>query len=99
MSPRCYVFSRSLLFQGIKQHNPAAYVLNKTVAKHRAAAVPGIASTTKPDSLNPNTDAVAVRFVCLFSIVIFSYLVHSFQDYGLKPPKVLIFSFLYFSSD
>lgn len=62
-------FSLSLLFQGIKQHNPAAYVLNKTVAKHRVAAAPGTTSTTKPDSLNPNTDAVAVRFICLFMCV------------------------------
>lgn len=44
---------------GIKQHNAAAYVLNKTVAKPRAAPPPGT-SSTKVDGLNPNTDAVAV---------------------------------------
>ncbi|XP_030293602.1 RNA-binding protein 27 isoform X2 [Sparus aurata] len=46
--------------QRIKQHSPAAYVLNKTVPKHRLPAVAGITATTKPDSLNPNTDTVTV---------------------------------------
>ncbi|XP_054482068.1 RNA-binding protein 27 isoform X3 [Anoplopoma fimbria] len=46
--------------QGIKQHSPAAYVFNKTVPKHRMPATPGITATTKPDSLNPNTDAAPV---------------------------------------
>uniref|UniRef100_A0A671V1R4 RNA binding motif protein 27 n=1 Tax=Sparus aurata TaxID=8175 RepID=A0A671V1R4_SPAAU len=46
----------------IKQHSPAAYVLNKTVPKHRLPAVAGITATTKPDSLNPNTDTVTVRY-------------------------------------
>uniref|UniRef100_A0A4W6EY09 RNA binding motif protein 27 n=1 Tax=Lates calcarifer TaxID=8187 RepID=A0A4W6EY09_LATCA len=44
---------------GIKQHNAAAYVLNKTVPKHRLAAAAGTTVTPKPDSLNPNTDTVA----------------------------------------
>uniref|UniRef100_A0A8C4E567 RNA binding motif protein 27 n=1 Tax=Dicentrarchus labrax TaxID=13489 RepID=A0A8C4E567_DICLA len=48
--------------QGIKQHSPAAYVLNNTVPKHRLPAVAGITATTKPDSLNPNTDLVTVCF-------------------------------------
>ncbi|XP_017276923.1 RNA-binding protein 27 isoform X3 [Kryptolebias marmoratus] len=39
--------------QGIKQHNPAAYVLNKTVPKHHLNA-------TKTDGLNPNSDTVNV---------------------------------------
>ncbi|XP_035521975.1 RNA-binding protein 27 isoform X3 [Morone saxatilis] len=46
--------------QGIKQHSPAAYVLNNTVPKHRLPAGAGITATTKPDSLNPNTDPVTV---------------------------------------
>ncbi|XP_033466974.1 RNA-binding protein 27 isoform X2 [Epinephelus lanceolatus] len=48
------------MHKGIKQHNPAAYVLNKTVPKHRVPAAPGVTVTTKPDSLNPNTDMVTV---------------------------------------
>ncbi|KAK2828148.1 hypothetical protein Q5P01_019182 [Channa striata] len=50
----------SSLQKGIKQHNPAAYVLNKTVPKHRLPATAGTTATAKPDSLNPNTDAVNV---------------------------------------
>ncbi|XP_037604559.1 RNA-binding protein 27 isoform X2 [Sebastes umbrosus] len=50
----------SNMHKGIKQHNPAAYVLNKTVPKHRLPASPGVTALTKPDSLNPNADAVAV---------------------------------------
>ncbi|KAF3705639.1 RNA-binding protein 27 RNA-binding motif protein 27 [Channa argus] len=46
--------------KGIKQHNPAAYVLNKTVPKHRLPATAGTTATAKPDSLNPNADAVTV---------------------------------------
>ncbi|KAK5858810.1 hypothetical protein PBY51_002925 [Eleginops maclovinus] len=46
--------------QAIKQHNPAAYVLNNTVPKHRVPALPGAPATTKADSLNPNADAVTV---------------------------------------
>ncbi|XP_045894908.1 RNA-binding protein 27 isoform X3 [Micropterus dolomieu] len=46
--------------QGIKQHNPAAYVLNNTQPKHRLLAAAGTTATTKPDSLNPNTEAVTV---------------------------------------
>ncbi|XP_054482067.1 RNA-binding protein 27 isoform X2 [Anoplopoma fimbria] len=48
------------MHKGIKQHSPAAYVFNKTVPKHRMPATPGITATTKPDSLNPNTDAAPV---------------------------------------
>uniref|UniRef100_A0A3B4VHM3 RNA binding motif protein 27 n=1 Tax=Seriola dumerili TaxID=41447 RepID=A0A3B4VHM3_SERDU len=48
------------MHKGVKQHNPAAYVLNKTVPKHRLAAAPGTTAPTKLDSLNPNTDAVTV---------------------------------------
>ncbi|XP_023285239.1 RNA-binding protein 27 isoform X3 [Seriola lalandi dorsalis] len=48
------------MHKGVKQHNPAAYVLNKTVPKHRLAAAPGTTAQTKLDSLNPNTDAVTV---------------------------------------
>ncbi|GAA6226257.1 RNA-binding protein 27 isoform X1 [Lates japonicus] len=50
----------SNVHKGIKQHNAAAYVLNKTVPKHRLAAAAGTTVTTKPDSLNPNTDTVNV---------------------------------------
>ncbi|KAF3841075.1 hypothetical protein F7725_006937, partial [Dissostichus mawsoni] len=46
--------------QVIHQHNPAAYVLNKTVPKHRVPALPEVPAPTKADSLNPNTDAVTV---------------------------------------
>ncbi|XP_069002153.1 RNA-binding protein 27 isoform X1 [Embiotoca jacksoni] len=46
--------------QGIKQHNPAAYVLNNTVPKHHLPAAAGTTTTPKPDNLNPNTDSVAV---------------------------------------
>ncbi|XP_075872990.1 RNA-binding protein 27 isoform X5 [Nelusetta ayraudi] len=45
---------------GIKQHNAAAYVLNKTVAKHRPAALAGTTSAAKVDGSNPNADAIAV---------------------------------------
>ncbi|XP_030009888.1 RNA-binding protein 27 isoform X3 [Sphaeramia orbicularis] len=44
---------------GIKQHNPAAYVLNKTVPKHRLPTAAGTTATTKADSQNLNTDTVA----------------------------------------
>ncbi|XP_019719709.1 RNA-binding protein 27 isoform X2 [Hippocampus comes] len=40
--------------QGIKQHNPAAYVLNK----HRSPVAVGTTST--PDNLNPNAEAAHV---------------------------------------
>uniref|UniRef100_A0A3P8WAD7 RNA binding motif protein 27 n=1 Tax=Cynoglossus semilaevis TaxID=244447 RepID=A0A3P8WAD7_CYNSE len=45
--------------KGIKQHNPAAYVLNKTLPKHRLPPVAGTTATTKPDALNTNTEAAA----------------------------------------
>ncbi|XP_040907880.1 RNA-binding protein 27 isoform X3 [Toxotes jaculatrix] len=45
--------------QGIKQHNPAAYVLNKTVPKHRPPAAAGTTPPAKTDSQSPNTDTVA----------------------------------------
>lgn len=48
--------------QGIKQHNPAAYVLNKTLPKHRLQAAAGTTATTKADSVTPNTDAVTVCY-------------------------------------
>ncbi|XP_056300143.1 RNA-binding protein 27 isoform X2 [Pseudoliparis swirei] len=44
------------LHTGIKQHSPAAYVLNKTVPKPRV--VPGFTAAAKPDGAN--ADAVAV---------------------------------------
>lgn len=50
----------SNMHKGIKQHNPAAYVFNKTVPKHHLAAVAGTTAATKPDNLNPNTDTVTV---------------------------------------
>ncbi|XP_053703525.1 RNA-binding protein 27 isoform X1 [Synchiropus splendidus] len=46
------------LHKGIKQHNPAAYVLNNTVPKHRPPGAAGTPAPTKAD--NPNTDAVTV---------------------------------------
>ncbi|KAM7398273.1 hypothetical protein PAMA_006264 [Pampus argenteus] len=50
----------SSVHTGTKQHNPAAYVLNKTVPKHRLPAAAGTTVTTKPDILNPNTETVNV---------------------------------------
>ncbi|TMS14528.1 RNA-binding protein 27 [Larimichthys crocea] len=50
----------SSVHKGIKQHSPAAYVLNKTVLKHRLPTGAVVAATNKLDSLNPNTDAVTV---------------------------------------
>ncbi|XP_026228068.1 RNA-binding protein 27 isoform X2 [Anabas testudineus] len=50
----------SNMHKGIKQHNPAAYVLNKTLPKHRLQAAAGTTATTKADSVTPNTDAVTV---------------------------------------
>ncbi|XP_028450626.1 LOW QUALITY PROTEIN: RNA-binding protein 27 [Perca flavescens] len=50
----------SNMHKGIKQHSPAAYVLNKTVPKHHLQALPGVTATTKPGSLNTNPDAVTV---------------------------------------
>ncbi|XP_077596292.1 RNA-binding protein 27 isoform X3 [Stigmatopora nigra] len=46
------VANPNLVPQGIKQHNPAAYVLNK----NRSPAPVGI--TNAPDSLNPNAEAI-----------------------------------------
>lgn len=51
-----------LYIQGIKQHNAAAYVLNKTLPKHRLPATAGTTATTKTDSLTSNTDTVTVRY-------------------------------------
>uniref|UniRef100_UPI0037E8D8A1 RNA-binding protein 27 isoform X2 n=1 Tax=Semicossyphus pulcher TaxID=241346 RepID=UPI0037E8D8A1 len=48
------------MHKGIKQHNPAAYVLNKTLPKHRLSAGAGTTATTKLDGLNPNTDTITV---------------------------------------
>ncbi|XP_034746798.1 RNA-binding protein 27 isoform X3 [Etheostoma cragini] len=48
----------SNMHKGIKQHSPAAYVLNKNVPKPHLQALPGVTVTTKPGSLN--TDAVTV---------------------------------------
>ncbi|XP_041864449.1 RNA-binding protein 27 isoform X1 [Melanotaenia boesemani] len=49
----------SNMHKGVKQHNPAAYVFNKTVPKHHLnAAVVGPTNTAKTDGLNPNSDAV-----------------------------------------
>ncbi|XP_077448257.1 RNA-binding protein 27 isoform X2 [Stigmatopora argus] len=44
----------NLVPQGVKQHNPAAYVLNK----NRSPAPVG--TTNPPDSLNPNAEAINV---------------------------------------
>ncbi|XP_029030597.1 RNA-binding protein 27 isoform X2 [Betta splendens] len=49
----------SNLHKGTKPHNPAAYVLNKTLPKHRQAAITGTTAPTK-DGLTPNTDAAIV---------------------------------------
>ncbi|XP_034405310.1 RNA-binding protein 27 isoform X2 [Cyclopterus lumpus] len=59
-SAPCQALQHSNMHTGIKQHSPAAYVLNKTVPKHRMPVLPGFTATIKPDSLNPNTDAVTV---------------------------------------
>ncbi|XP_074527522.1 RNA-binding protein 27 isoform X2 [Halichoeres trimaculatus] len=50
----------SNVHKGIKQHNPAAYVLNKTLPKHRLSVAAGTTVTAKPDGLNPNPDTVNV---------------------------------------
>lgn len=60
--------------QGVKQHNAAAYVLNKTVSKHRPAALAGTTSAAKVDGLNPNADAVAVRLVVYLHMSSFHFL-------------------------
>ncbi|XP_063341695.1 RNA-binding protein 27 isoform X2 [Pelmatolapia mariae] len=50
----------SNMHKGIKQHNPAAYVLNKTIPKHHLSAAAGATTNAKSDNLNPNTDTAAV---------------------------------------
>lgn len=70
-------FCLFLRLQGIKQHNPAAYVLNNTVSKPRLSAPAGTTATTKPDSLNPNTDVGIVR--CSLHVC------HVMPDLFLKP--------------
>lgn len=56
------IYPHSFYLQGIKQHNPAAYVLNKTVPKHHLSATAGATTNAKSDNLNPNTDTAAVCF-------------------------------------
>ncbi|KAM4544545.1 RNA-binding protein 27 isoform 2-T2 [Odontesthes bonariensis] len=48
----------SNMHKGIKQHNPAAYVLNNIVPKHHLNAAAGTTNTTKTEGLNPNSDAI-----------------------------------------
>ncbi|XP_058484082.1 RNA-binding protein 27 isoform X1 [Solea solea] len=48
----------SNVHRGIKQHNPAAYVLNKTIPKHRLVVAAGDSAAIKMDG--PNTDAATV---------------------------------------
>ncbi|XP_029957037.1 RNA-binding protein 27 isoform X2 [Salarias fasciatus] len=48
------------MHKGIKQHNPAAYVLNKTVPKHHLPVAAGTAALAKLDGLNANTDSAHV---------------------------------------
>ncbi|XP_061595453.1 RNA-binding protein 27 isoform X1 [Cololabis saira] len=48
------------MHKGIKQHNPAAYVLNNTIPKHHLNTAAGAPNATKTDSLNPNPDTAAV---------------------------------------
>lgn len=55
--------------QGIRQHNPAAYVLNKTGAKHRCPAGPANVPATNSDSLDSYAEPVAVRVTHLFKIL------------------------------
>ncbi|XP_041657613.1 RNA-binding protein 27 isoform X3 [Cheilinus undulatus] len=50
----------SIIHKGIKQHNPAAYVLNKTLPKHRLTAGAGTMAATKLDGLTPNSDSVTL---------------------------------------
>ncbi|XP_068600617.1 RNA-binding protein 27 [Brachionichthys hirsutus] len=50
----------SNMHKGIKQHNPSAYVLNKIAPKHGLSTVSGTPAATKPDSLAPNADNLAV---------------------------------------
>ncbi|CAG5872098.1 unnamed protein product [Menidia menidia] len=48
----------SNMHKGIKQHNPAAYVLNNTLPKHHLNAAAGTTNTTKTEGLNPNSESV-----------------------------------------
>ncbi|CAL8265478.1 unnamed protein product [Merluccius merluccius] len=48
----------SNMHKGIKQHNPAAYVLNNTLPKHRPV---GAAAASKPDSLHSTPSDPAAR--------------------------------------
>ncbi|XP_056911505.1 RNA-binding protein 27 isoform X2 [Takifugu flavidus] len=50
----------SNMHMGIRQHNPAAYVLNKTIGKRRSPAGSANVSTTNLDSLDSRTEPVAV---------------------------------------
>lgn len=77
---RCFFF----YLQGIRQHNPAAYVLNKTGPKHRSPAGPANVSITKSDSLDSPIEPLTVRltlflnsmllFLSLANFCIFIYL-------------------------
>lgn len=56
----------SFYLQGIRQHNPAAYVLNKTGPKHRPPAGPASVSSSKSDSVDSTgPEPVTVRFTHL----------------------------------
>ncbi|KAM9728109.1 RNA-binding protein 27 isoform 3-T3 [Menidia menidia] len=48
----------SNMHKGIKQHNPAAYVLNNTLPKHHLNAAAGTTNPTKTEGLNPNSESV-----------------------------------------
>lgn len=61
----------SFYLQGIRQHNPAAYVLNKTGPKHRSPVASANVSTTKSDSLDSPTEPVTVRFTLSVNIILF----------------------------
>lgn len=55
----------------MRQHNPAAYVLNKTVNKHRSPAGSANVSTTKSDSLDPLAEPVTVHLYCAVFLFLF----------------------------
>ncbi|XP_056140956.1 RNA-binding protein 27 [Lampris incognitus] len=49
----------SSLHKGIKQHSPAAYVLNKTVPKHRLPGATTAPPASKPEPVHPGTEPAA----------------------------------------
>lgn len=57
--------------QGIKQHNPATYVLNKIPPKHQQNAAAGPTNPPKTDMLTPTSDTTAA--VCFWFILAYKH--------------------------